>query len=52
MSRCLEDLGMIMGSSLVKAMRDDAFATAFCISTDASLTCSKRVCAGWHRLGG
>ena len=36
MSRWLEDLGMIMGSSLVKAMRDDAFATAFCISTDAT----------------
>jgi transposase len=36
MSRWLEDLGMIMGSSLVKAMRDDAFANAFCISTDAT----------------
>ena len=36
MSRWLEDLGMIMGSSVVKAMRDDAFATAFCISTDAT----------------
>ena len=36
MSRWLEDLGMIMGSSLVKAMRDEAFATAFCISTDAT----------------
>ena len=36
MSRWIEDLGMIMGSSLVKAMRDDAFANAFCISTDAT----------------
>jgi transposase len=36
MSRWLEDLGMIMGSSLVKAMRDDAFVNAFCISTDAT----------------
>lgn len=36
MSRWLEDLGMTMGSSVVKAMRDDAFATAFCISTDAT----------------
>jgi len=29
MSRWIEDLGMIMGSSLIKAMRDDAFANAF-----------------------
>lgn len=36
MSRWIEELGMTMGSSVVQAMRDEAFATAFCISTDAT----------------
>jgi hypothetical protein len=36
MSRWVEDLGMIVGSSVVAAMRDDAMRTAFCISTDAT----------------
>jgi transposase len=36
MSRWLEELGMIMGSSIVHAMRVDALTTAFCISTDAT----------------
>jgi hypothetical protein len=36
MSRWLEDLGMTVGATVVKAMHDDAFATAFCIATDAT----------------
>jgi transposase len=36
MSRWLEDLGMTVGATVVKAMHDDAFAHAFCIATDAT----------------
>jgi transposase len=36
MSRWLEELGGIMGSSLVHAMRVDALAHAFCLATDAT----------------
>jgi transposase len=36
MSRWLEDLGMTVGATVVTAMRDDAFAHAFCIATDAT----------------
>ncbi|MBA2685790.1 MAG: IS66 family transposase [Actinobacteria bacterium] len=36
MSRWLEELGMSVGATIVAAMRDDAFAHAFCISTDAT----------------
>ncbi len=32
----LEDLGMTVGATVVKAMHDDAFAHAFCIATDAT----------------
>ncbi len=36
MSRWLEDLGMSVGTMVVAAMRTDALAHAFCISTDAT----------------
>ncbi len=36
MSRWLEDLGMSVGTTIVAAMRADAFAHAFCIATDAT----------------
>lgn len=36
MSRWAEELGAIVGSSVVEAMRDEAMRTAFCISTDAT----------------
>ena len=36
MSRWLEELGAIMGSSVVHAMRTDALAHAFCLATDAT----------------
>ena len=36
MSRWLEELGAIMGSSIVHAMRTDALANAFCLATDAT----------------
>lgn len=36
MSRWLEDLGLTVGATVVAAMRDDALAHAFCISTDAT----------------
>jgi len=36
MSRWAEDLGGIVGSTVVAAMRDEALRTAFCISTDAT----------------
>ena len=36
MSRWLEELGAIMGSSVVHAMRADALAHAFCLATDAT----------------
>ena len=36
MCRWAEDLGGIVGSSVVQAMRDEAMRTAFCISTDAT----------------
>jgi transposase len=36
MSRWLEDVGMITGSSVVAAMREEALRTAFCLSTDAT----------------
>ena len=36
MSRWLEELGAIMGGSIVHAMRTDAFAHAFCLATDAT----------------
>jgi hypothetical protein len=36
MSRWLEELGGITGATVVEAMRRDAMANAFCISTDAS----------------
>ena len=36
MSRWLEELGAIMGSSVVHAMRADALANAFCLATDAT----------------
>jgi transposase len=36
MSRWLEELGMTVGATVVKAMHDDAFAHAFCIATDAT----------------
>lgn len=36
MSRWLEELGAIMGSSVVHAMREDAFAHAFCLAADAT----------------
>jgi len=36
MSRWLEDLGMIVGNTVVAAARDEAMRTAFCLSTDAT----------------
>lgn len=36
MSRWLEDLGLTVGATVVKAMHDDAFANAFCLATDAT----------------
>jgi transposase len=36
MSRWLENLGLTVGATVVAAMRDDALAHAFCISTDAT----------------
>lgn len=36
MSRWLEELGAIMGGSIVHAMRSDALANAFCLATDAT----------------
>jgi transposase len=36
MSRWLEDLGALVGSSIIEAARKEALATAFCISTDAT----------------
>jgi transposase len=36
MSRWLEELGMLMGSSIVHAMHADALAHAFCLATDAT----------------
>jgi hypothetical protein len=36
MSRWMEDLGATLGATIVEAMRTFAFATAFCIATDAT----------------
>jgi transposase len=36
MARWLEEVGAIMGATLVEAMRKEALATAFCIATDAT----------------
>jgi hypothetical protein len=36
MSRWIEDLGMIVGNTVVFAMRNEALHTAFCIATDAT----------------
>jgi hypothetical protein len=36
MSRWLEDLGMIVGTTVVAAARDEAMRTAFCLATDAT----------------
>jgi transposase IS66 family protein/transposase IS66-like protein len=36
MARWLEEVGAIMGATLVEAMRKEAMATAFCIATDAT----------------
>lgn len=36
MSRWLEDVGAIVGTTIVEAMRQEALATAFCIATDAT----------------
>lgn len=36
MSRWMEDTGATLGATIVKAMRDRAFRTAFCIATDAT----------------
>lgn len=36
MSRWAEELGAIVGSSVVEAMRNEALRTAFCIATDAT----------------
>ncbi len=36
MSRWLEELGAIMGGSIVHAMRTDALANAFCLATDVT----------------
>lgn len=36
MARWLEEVGAIMGATIVEAMRKEALATAFCIATDAT----------------
>jgi len=36
MSRWLEDVGMTVGATVLKAARDEAMRTAFCLSTDAT----------------
>jgi transposase len=36
MARWLEELGSIVGTTIVEAMRKEALATAFCIATDAT----------------
>lgn len=36
MARWLEELGAIVGATIVEAMRKEALATAFCIATDAT----------------
>jgi hypothetical protein len=36
MSRWLEEIGAIMGATIVEAMRKEALASAFCIATDAT----------------
>lgn len=36
MARWLEELGAIVGTTIVEAMRSEALATAFCIATDAT----------------
>ncbi|MFN0245996.1 MAG: IS66 family transposase [Kofleriaceae bacterium] len=36
MARWLEELGAIVGATIVEAMRNEALATAFCIATDAT----------------
>lgn len=36
MSRWIEDAGATVGATVVKAMRDEALRTAFCIATDAT----------------
>lgn len=36
MARWLEEIGAIMGATIIEAMRKEALATAFCIATDAT----------------
>jgi len=36
MSRWVEDAGALLGATVIEAMRKDAFATAFCLATDAT----------------